>query len=204
MALVYLVREVAALFRLRLMSVLGEWVARDLRTALYEHLQGLSLAFFSRKKTGSLITRVTADTDRLWEFLAFGVVELSLSLVMLAGLGIVLVSLDWRLGLMMVLPVPLFCWAIFRHGETINRLFLRAWRKWSRVTDVLSDTIPGIRVVKAFHQEAREVGRFVERNEDVTDEFNRIHRYWTAFWPALMLGVQATIVLVWAWPCPGC
>jgi ATP-binding cassette subfamily B protein len=67
---------------------------------------------------------------------------------------------------------------------------------------VLSDTIPGIRVVKAFHQEAREVGRFVERNEDVTDEFNRIHRYWTAFWPALMLGVQATIVLVWALAVP--
>ena len=202
MGLVYLIREVAALIRLRLMSILGELVARDLRTQLYEHLQRLSLAFFSRKKTGSLITRVTADTDRLWEFLAFGVVDVSLSLVMLLGLGLVLVTLDWRLGLVMVVPVPVFCWLIFRHGETINRLFLRAWRKWSRVTDVLSDTIPGIRVVKAFHQEEREVGRFVERNDDVTDEFNRIHRYWTAFWPALMLGVQATIVLVWALAVP--
>ena len=57
-----------------MMSVLGEWVARDLRTELYEHLQRLSLSFYSRKKTGSLITRVSSDTDRLWEFLAFGVV----------------------------------------------------------------------------------------------------------------------------------
>jgi ATP-binding cassette subfamily B protein len=162
----------------------------------------LSLAFFSRKKTGSLITRVTADTDRLWEFLAFGVVDVSLSAVMLLGLGVVLVMLDWRLGLAMVLPVPLFCWLIFRHGESINRLFLRAWRKWSRVTDVLSDTIPGIRVVKAFHQEEREVERFVERNEDVTSEFNRIHQMWTGFWPLLMLAVHATTVVVWVLAVP--
>jgi ATP-binding cassette subfamily B protein len=202
MAAVYLIKQGAALIRLRLMSILGEWVARDLRAELYEHLQRLSLAFFSRKKTGSLITRVSADTDRLWEFLAFGVVDVSLSVVMLLGLGGVLVALDWRLGLAMVVPVPLFCWMIFRHGEAINQLFLRAWRKWSRVTDVLSDTIPGIRVVKAFHQEDREVERFAERNEAVTAEFNRIHQMWTSFWPALMLAVHATTVLVWALALP--
>jgi ATP-binding cassette subfamily B protein len=202
MAVIFLVRQGAAVVRLRLMAVMGEWVARDLRTELYEHLQRLSLSFFSRKKTGSLITRVSADTDRLWEFLAFGVVDVSLSLVMLAGLGVVLIGLDWRLGLAMVVPVPLFCWLIFRHGESINRLFLRAWRKWSRVSDVLSDTIPGIRVVKAFHQEAREVVRFGERNQDVTSEFNRIHRMWTGFWPLLMLGVHATTVLVWVLAVP--
>jgi ATP-binding cassette subfamily B protein len=202
MAAVYLIKQGAALIRLRLMSILGEWVARDLRAELYEHLQRLSLAFFSRKKTGSLITRVSADTDRLWEFLAFGVVDVSLSVVMLLGLGGVLIALDWRLGLAMVLPVPLFCWLIFRHGEAINQFFLRAWRKWSRVTDVLSDTIPGIRVVKAFHQEEREVERFAERNEAVTAEFNRIHQMWTSFWPALMLAVHATTVLVWALALP--
>ena len=202
MAGIFLLRQAAAVVRLRLMAIMGEWVARDLRTELYEHLQRLSLSFFSRKKTGSLITRVSADTDRLWEFLAFGVVDVSLSAVMLIGLGVVLVGLDWRLGLAMVAPVPLFCWLIYRHGESINRLFLRAWRKWSRVTDVLSDTIPGIRVVKAFHQEAREVARFGERNQDVTTEFNRIHRMWTGFWPLLMLGVHATTVLVWVLAVP--
>jgi len=202
MALVYLVRQAAAHVRLRLMSILGEWVARDLRSELYEHIQRLSLSFFSRKRTGSLITRVSADTDRLWEFLAFGVVDVSLSLVMLAGLGVVLLTLDWRLGLVMTLPVPLFCWLIYRHGENISRLFIRAWRKWSRVTDVLSDTIPGIRVVKAFNQEQREIERFGERNQDVTAEFNRIHASWTTFWPLLMLGVHTMTVMVWVFAVP--
>ena len=100
------------------------------------------------------------------------------------------------------LPVPLFCWAIYKHGEHMNRFFIRAWRKWSRVTDVLSDTIPGMRVVKAFNQEERETGRFNERNVDVTDEFNRIHQSWTTFWPALMLAVHGTTVAVWAFAVP--
>jgi ATP-binding cassette subfamily B protein len=202
MAVVYIVRQASALVRLRYMAVLGEWVARDLRTELYEHLQRLSLGFYSRKKTGSLITRVSSDTDRLWDFLAFGVVDVSLSAVMLMGLSAVLLSLDWKLGLVMVLPVPFFCWAIWKHGEHMNRFFIRAWRKWSRVTDVLSDTIPGMRVVKAFNQEEREAGRFNERNIDVTDEFNRIHHSWTAFWPALMLAVHGTTVGVWAFAMP--
>ncbi|HET9386421.1 MAG TPA: ABC transporter ATP-binding protein, partial [Gemmatimonadales bacterium] len=202
MAAVYLIKQGAAYLRLRLMAILGEWVARDLRDELYEHIQRLSLSFFSRKRTGSLITRVSADTDRLWEFLAFGIVDVSLSLVQLLGLGTVLLSLDWRLGLVMTLPVPLFCWVIYRHGENIARLFIRAWRKWSRVTDVLSDTIPGIRVVKAFNQEQREIERFGERNEDVTAEFNRIHASWTTFWPLLVLGVHAMTVTVWMFAVP--
>ena len=202
MAVVYLVRQASALVRLRMMSVLGEFVARDLRRDLFEHLQSLSLSFFSRKKTGSLITRVTSDTDRLWEFLAFGVVDVSLSLVMLLGLGAVLISLDWKLGLIVTLPVPVLCWMIFLHGERISQLFLRAWRKWSRVTDVLSDTIPGMRVVKAFNQESREKERFNDRNVDVTVEINRIHYAWTTFWPSLMLAVHATTVLVWVFAVP--
>ena len=202
MAALYLVRQLAAHIRLRYMAVLGEYVARDLRAELYEHIQRLSLSFFSRKKTGSLITRVTADTDRLWEFIAFGVVDVSLSLVMLIGLGGVLLTLDWRLGLVMTLPVPLFCWLIYWHGESLNASFIRGWRKWSRVTDVLSDTIPGIRVVKAFNQEQREIERFGERNEDVTEQFNEVHRKWTTFWPLLMLAVHTTTVVVWAMAVP--
>ena len=201
-ALAYALRQVCAWARLRWMAVLGEHVARDLRTELYEHLQGLSLAFFSRKKTGSLITRVSADTDRLWEFLALGVVDVSLSIVMLLGLSAVLIHLDWQMGLVMTLPVPLLCWVTFRQGRRMNRIFLKAWRKWSRVTDVLSDTIPGMRVVKAFNQEEREKQRFGLRNYDATDEFNRLHAVWTTFWPVLMFAVRGMVVLVWVLAVP--
>jgi ATP-binding cassette subfamily B protein len=201
-ALVYVVRQFCLWVRLRSMAELGELVAGDLRDEIYAHLQRLSVSFFSRKKTGSLITRVSSDTDRLWEFLAFGVVEVSLSLVMLVCLAVVLISLDVRLGLVMTLPVPLLCYAIYKNGQNMEQLFVRAWRKWSRVTDLLSDTIPGMRVVKAFHQEEHEKRRFGERNHDVVGEFNRIHAAWTSFWPRLTFGIQLTALFVWVGALP--
>ncbi|MBW2282541.1 MAG: ATP-binding cassette domain-containing protein [Deltaproteobacteria bacterium] len=202
MAVIYVLRQLSNFVRLRLMAVLGENVARDLRTELFEHMQTLSLSFFGRKKTGSLITRVSSDTDRLWDFLAFGVVDVSLSLITLLGLGVVLMYLDWRLGVVMTLPVPFLIWAIAWHGRRMNEIFLRAWRKWSYVTDLLSDTIPGMRVVKAFHQESREAKRFNYRNYDVAAEFNAVHAIWTTFWPILMVGVHSMILLVWVFALP--
>jgi ATP-binding cassette subfamily B protein len=201
-AVIYVVRQFCVWVRLRLMAELGEFVARDLRDEVYEHLHRLSMSFFGRKKVGSLITRVSSDTDRLWEFLAFGVVEVSLSLVMLLGLSAILITLDWRLGLVTSVPVPLLCYAIYKNGEQMESLFLRAFRKWSRLTDVLSDTIPGMRVVKAFNQELRERERFERHNRDVVAEFNRIHETWTAFWPRLTFGIQFTILAVWTMALP--
>lgn len=201
-ALAYALRQACAWVRLRWMAVLGEHVARDLRGELYEHLQSLSLSFFSRKKTGSLITRVSSDTDRLWEFLALGVVDVSLAIIQLIGLSAVLIAIDWQMGLVMTLPVPLLCWVTFQQGERMRRIFLRAWRKWSGVTDILSDTIPGMRIVKAFNQEQHEKRRFAARNRDVTAEFNRIHAVWTTFWPVLMLFVRGLVVLVWVLAVP--
>src|SRR5256712_3101046 len=62
--------------------------------------------------------------------------------------------------------------------------------------------MPGIRVVKAFNQEAREVARFVGHNNDVTDEMSRLHALWTTFWPVLMLAVHATTMGVWVLAVP--
>lgn len=195
---VHLLREAFAYFRLRTMALLGEHVAHDLRQHLYSHLHKLSVGYFSSKQTGSIISRVSSDTDRIWDFIAFGVVELSLSFLMLAGLSVVLISTDLELGLVVTLPLPFVLWLIFAHGRGMRQLFLRAWRKWSNMTDVLSDTIPGIRVVKAFDQAAQEKKRFGDRNRSVTGEFFRIHERWTSFWPLLMLVVHGLSIAIWA------
>jgi ATP-binding cassette, subfamily B, bacterial len=193
----HLIREVSAWFRLRKLAYLGEYVAHDLRQEIYAHLQKLSLNFFSKKQTGSIITRVSSDTDRLWEFLAFGVVEASLSIIMLVGLGVVLITMDVQLGLIMTLPVPLFLAAYYFHGKAINHRFLKAWRKWSDVSAVLSDTIPGMRVVKSFSQEDREKNRFNRRNDIALEAFNEVHASWTTFWPVLMFFFHMITLAVW-------
>ena len=194
----YLMREVCLWVRLWSMSVLGEYVARDLRKELYAHLQRLSLNFYSSKQTGSIISRVSSDTDRLWDFVAFGIVEVSLAAIMLIGLSAVLISLDWILGLIMILPVPFLLYSFLVHGRKMKRIFLRAWRKWSTVSEVLSDTIPGMRVVKAFNQEVYETKRFNSRNDNAVREFMGIHAVWTRFWPGLMLVLHIMTIAVWA------
>ncbi|NKB25946.1 MAG: ATP-binding cassette domain-containing protein [Kiritimatiellae bacterium] len=197
LAFVYIVREFCLWMRLRNMSMLGEYVAHDLRQELYNHLQTLSLRFFSRKQTGTIITRVSSDTDRLWDFIAFGIVEVSLSCIMLVGLGVVLVCLDWRLGLIMTVPIPLFLWAFYKHGKNIGRIFIKAFQRWSRLTALLSDTIPGIRIVKVFNQEQREIERFGKRNSNCRTSFNEVHRVWTSFWPRMMFAFHGLTLLVW-------
>lgn len=194
---VLVVREIATFIRFRRMAYLGEFVAHDLRRDLYTHLQTLSLKFFSKKQTGSIISRVSSDTDRLWDFIAFGVIEVMLSGITLIGLSIMLIIMDWQLGLILVVPIPFFLYAFYWHGKSMQKLFLRGWRHWSNLTSVLSDTIPGMRVVKAFSQEQRETTRFGNRNDTVMNSFNEVHRSWTTFWPTLMMGLHIVNLLVW-------
>ena len=202
LAVTYIAREFFAWVRLRWMSTIGELVASDLREEVYNHLHMLSLSYFSSKQTGSLISRVSSDTDRIWDFIAFGVVEVTTSILMLTGLSVVLILIDWRLGLMVTLPIPLILISIVWHGDRMQGLFLRAWRKWSHLTDCLSDTIPGVRVVKAFNREKHEMARFAARNQAVFGEFLNIHKAWTSFWPALMLTIQTIVLMVWFFGLP--
>ena len=197
--LVYIFSELFTWIRLKTMSKIGEYVAHDLRKEVYAHLQKLSLNYFSSRQTGSLISRVSSDTDRLWDFIAFGVVDVSISVIMLIGLGTTLIILDWKLGLIMTVPIPLFLFLIAHHGQMMQSLFLKAWHKWSRLTDVLSDTIPGVKVVKAFSQEKYESSRFNKRNADTLEAFNGIHDIWTSFWPLFMILVKSFMLVVWIW-----
>lgn len=198
----YLFREFFIWLRLKKMSVIGEWVARDLRRDLYEHLHKLGLDFFGRTPTGSIISRVSSDTDRIWDFIAFGIIEVAISIVTLTGICAMLLTLDWRLGLVMTIPVPFLLLAIAIHGKTMQKIFIKAWRKWSNISAILSDVIPGMQVVKAFNQQEKEINRFNSNNEWVTDEFQNVHNAWTKFWPLLMLSIHILIVVIWTMGLP--
>lgn len=188
--------------RLRTMAFLGEYVARDLRKQTFEHIQRMNIDFFSRQKTGSLISRLTSDTDRLWEFVAFGFVEATLSIITLIVISAVLISLDIGLGIIMVLPLPFILFGIVYHGKVMQKLFTVSFRKWSALSGVLGDFIPGIRIVKSFNQEKNESKRFNKSNDEMFESFNLIHKNWTTFWPFLMLSIHLITILVWIFALP--
>ena len=83
------------------------------------------------------------------------------------------------------------------HTERMQILFLRIWRKWATLSAVLSDVIPGIRVVKAFAQEDHEVTRFKNSSLAVEQEAENLHREWTRFWPQVVMLMHACSLIVW-------
>lgn len=202
LVLCYVCKELFLYLRLNRMSKIGEYVASDLRKELFEHLQTLGMDFYSKKHSGSIISRVSSDTERIWDFVAFGVVEVSIAFMSLIGLSTVLMFLDFKLGLIMTIPVPIMLYSIYAHGNRMKALFIKAWRKWSSVTSILSDTIPGMQVVKAFNQEQKTITKFNNKNNDVTDEFMAIHEVWTGFWPKLMLAIHTSVMAVWFFAIP--
>jgi ATP-binding cassette subfamily B protein len=198
LAAVWSISEFISFLRLRIMALTGEKIATQLRQDIYSHMQKLSLSFFSSRTTGSLITRVSSDTDRLWDFITFGIIEVVVSVFQIIGVAVALFLQDWSLAVLVLLPLPIMTAMFYWHSQKIQVLFLRIWRKWSAMTGVLSDVIPGIRVVKAFAQEDHEVKRFRAKNDALEAEAEILHRQWTRFWPTVVMLMHVCSLIVWA------
>ena len=181
----------------RLMAGLGSRVARTARDAVYNHLHKLSLSFFSRKQTGSLVTRVTTDSDRLWDFVAFTVVEVTVAFLTIAGGAIAMFAMNWRLALFVLLPVPVMIGLTIFFHKRLHRVFHRIMHRWSQMTSVAADALPGVRVIKAFSQERREISRFGRKNEQVYDEEMNLVTTWTTFGPVMQFCTQLGVLIVW-------
>ncbi len=188
--------------RLNRFARLSELMTHDLRTQVFEHLQKLDLNYYAKKPTGNLISRVTHDIDRLWDFIAFGVVDSALSLVTVAGVAVILFLREPTLAALTIAPVPLGLLLMWAHVKRIHRLLSRLWTNWSRMTSILSDVIPGARVVKAFTQERREARRFRERSQSVVDDAMEVTDEWTRFWPRLTLLLNLGTLVIWTYAAP--
>jgi ATP-binding cassette subfamily B protein len=133
----------------------SEQISADLRNQTYAHLQRLSLEFFGGKRTGDLISRVGSDTDRICNFLSVNLLDFSTDMLMILMTAGILLSIDPAMALVTLLPFPLVAWLIQRVRVRLRHGFARGSAAWAGMINVLADTIPGIRVVKAFAQEQR-------------------------------------------------
>jgi ATP-binding cassette subfamily B protein len=176
----------------------SERIAADLRNRTYAHLQRLSLEYFGDKRTGDLIARIGNDTDHLCSFLSDTLVDFITDVLMIVGSAVVLLSLDPWLALATLASFPLIGSLILRVRGRLTHGFVRTGRAWSAMTNVLADTIPGVRVVKAFAQEEREIERFAQANQRIFDINDRINALWTFFWPLVGLLNQIGLLIVWS------
>lgn len=180
------------------MAWVSERVSADLRNRTYEHLQKLSLEYFGGKRTGDLISRISSDTDRICAFLSDSVMDFSTDCLMIVGTAVILVTIDWRLAIASLVPFPVIGWLVYVMRGRLTTGFQRGGRAWSEMTSVLADTIPGMRVVKAFAQERREVERFHRTNDRIVEANDRVNTVWAFFWPMVIFLNQLGLLVVWA------
>ena len=188
---------VMGLMRERLMAKLASRMGRDVRDRLYAHMHKLSLSFFSRKPTGALVTRVTSDSDRIFDFVAFTTIQVIIAFFTIGGVGVALFLTNWKLACVVLLPIPLMLALTTFFHTRLHRGFQRLWHRWSLMTAVVADSLPGVRVIKAFSQERREVERFGRSNLSVYDGEIGMVNIWTMFGPVMQFCTQVGVLLVW-------
>jgi ATP-binding cassette subfamily B protein len=175
----------------------SERVSVDLRDQTYAHLQRLSLEYFGGKRTGDLMSRISSDTDRICNFLSINLLDFATDVCMIVGTSVLLVTMDPVLAMASLAPFPLIWWMVYKSRNTMLYGFDRANRAWATMTSVLADTIPGIRVVKAFAQESREIERFQHANRGVLESNDRVNMVWSFFGPTVSLLTAMGLVIVW-------
>ncbi len=180
------------------LALASEQVSSDLRVATYGHLQKLSLEFYGGRRTGDLISRISSDTDRLCNFLSIHLVDFITDVLMFVFTSLVLLWIDPALAIVSLLPFPAIAWLVHEVRIRLRHGFARATNAWSDMVSVLTDAIPGVRVVKAFAQETREIDRFKQADKHVLDSNVSVNRLWSFFGPTVTLLTELGILVIWA------
>jgi ABC-type multidrug transport system fused ATPase/permease subunit len=137
-------------------------VEYDLRNRMYSHLQSLELGFFDAQQTGQLMSRATVDLQAVRFFLGYGLVFILQSLVTILVAAAVMIVVDPFLAALTLAPVPLIVWVAARYGRKNRPASQEVQQRIAELTAEAEENISGVRVVKAFAQEARQLARFRE------------------------------------------
>jgi ATP-binding cassette subfamily B protein len=183
--------------RTYILALVSERIGADLRTATYEHLMKLSLEYFGGKRTGDLLARIGSETDRINVFISLHLLDFATDVLMIVMTAVILFSINPWLALVTLIPLPIIAWLIHTVRDKLRTGFEQIDRVWAEVTNVLADTIPGIRVVKAFAQEAREAHRFRDANKHNLEVNDRLNRVWSLFAPTVGLLTEVGVLVVW-------
>ncbi|MDD6261086.1 MAG: ABC transporter ATP-binding protein [Clostridiales bacterium] len=144
----------------------GDRIVMSLRNDVYEKAQYLPMRFYDKTSTGAVINRISGDSNTLRAFMLRITQEVVVEFFKMIGIIVVMLIMNPKLTLLSLVPVPLVVIGARIFGKKIRPFYLRIWRRWTAVSSVLTDTIPGIRVVKSFTNEEGTVDRFKKENQD--------------------------------------
>ena len=195
---IYIIRAILQFIRSYMAHVAGWKVVADVRTAVYEHLQRLSLRFYEDKQTGQLMSRVVNDADLLEHLIAHAVPDVIANTLMLIGVIAVLGTMNWKLTLLSIIPVPLIILAVHWFTKYVRPLFRARQSVLGDLFAALNDNLSGVREIKAFTREEIELTRVGDHIIRYRDSTLRALRLMATFHPLVAFSSSlGTIVLIY-------
>jgi len=181
-----------------MLRVTGNKIVAAIRCEVYEKAQHLPMRFYDKTSTGAVINRISGDTATLQSFMLRITQEVVVQFFKLVGIIIVMLSMNWKLTLLSLCPVPIIVIGSRIFRKKIAPFYHRIWRRSSAVTSTLTDTIPGIRVIKSFTNEKNAVKRFescVDEWREIDSKAGKILNAYPAIINAL---ITCGSVIIWA------
>src|SRR3989454_593320 len=189
--------QALGVWRGRMAVRLGQQLSHELREDVFRHLQSLSLKYFDKRQTGALIGRVTRDTQSLEDVLVESIQMFFSNILLFFGIGAVLLWMNWKLTLLVFIPAPFVMLLTKVFWPRIMNGWRRAWHLHSRLTATVSDSLSGVRVVRAFAKEDREVQRFDKHSLELRQANITAEHMWVTFFPFLFFIVSLGNLMVW-------
>jgi ABC-type multidrug transport system fused ATPase/permease subunit len=179
-----------------MMEITSQRVMYDIRMKVLSHVQRLSLAFFDKNPVGRLVTRATNDVEVLHEMFTSIVIMLLRDVFILIGVVILLLKLNWRLGLVTFAVLPLMAWATAVFSVKIRDAFRQVRIKVARINASLQENISGMRITQIFRREAESYRRFAGINHENFLAAMQQIRVFAMFMPLMELASSVAIALV--------
>jgi ATP-binding cassette, subfamily B, bacterial len=188
---------VIGILRGRLSAFLSARIVLTIRTQIFGQLQKLGLSYYDKRASGAIMTRVTQDVNELNNFLVDGLQFLVVNALTIVGILTVMFLYNWQLTLWILIPIPFVILATRLIWRFLWRTMERLWHKRSQLGAALGATLNGMRVVKAFAQEAGEINKFNKRVNDLYDINLNLENNWATWLPILGMVMGAGQYLVW-------
>jgi len=196
-AVIRLVSFVLEIFKDRLSVWLGGRVIVSVREDLYENLSRLNMKFYNKRQVGSLISRVSNDTESMMWFLVDGVPYILTNLLLLVGILVLLFVTSWQLTLMVLIPIPLLVIGGGYFWVRLIRAFRTKYYRWGKLVGMAGEMLSSVRVVKTFVQEKREMRRFRSSNEGVFRGDYESEKEAAVFFSTVSMLTSSGMILVW-------
>lgn len=194
---VYILQYTVSAFRTYLLRVTGDRIVIGIKKDIYAKAQYLPMSFYDKTSTGSVINRVTSDAAAIQNFVLKISQEAVVQFFTLVGILVIMIALNWKLTLFSLVPIPFVALIGRRFGKKIGPRYMRLWRRGSAISTLLADTIPGIRIVKAFTNEKSAVDKFDSYCDEWMKESKQVAKIASIFPSFMTFLVTCGSLIIW-------